>query len=232
MRHDQRAHRADCRGRNAHPKRYPNTRSPCSNDRRGVQERLASRGSNYGRSLWDQSRLGDARGLRFREHLGKAASYKPTEYALNLTGKQVLNAVDRLDKRIPGTRVAYDVLCEFLHPNVGDLLASTLDSEAFLDRLGIRHLEFTIGRGPANLQRRPDIAPVLASVIRIATNIITLIPIIYKQLDKLGEIITSRTTKAMRPLLKKNMHFFRRSDLCPCHSGKTIGACCLKQRES
>jgi hypothetical protein len=49
----------------------------------------------------------------------KDTAYRSTEYTVNLTAKQVLNAVDRLSKRIPGSRVAYDVLCEFLHPNVG-----------------------------------------------------------------------------------------------------------------
>lgn len=162
----------------------------------------------------------------------KTASYKPVEYAVNLTAKQVLNAVDRLNKRIPGTRVAYDVLCEFLHPDVGDLLAASLDSASFLDRLGIRHVEIILGRGPADLQRRPDVARVLATTIRVSTGIVALIPIIHQELDKLAETITSRTRKAMRPLLKKNMHFFRRSDLCPCHSGKTIGACCLRPQRS
>jgi hypothetical protein len=166
----------------------------------------------------------------FRIVSTKAAGYKPVEYALNLTAKQILNAVDRLNGRVPGTRVAYDVLCEFLHPNVGDLLAASLDSEGFLDRFGIRHLEFILGRGPADLQRRPDIARALAATTRTATSIVAIVPVIHQELDKLAEIITSRTRKAMRPLLKKNMHFFRRSDLCPCHSGKTIGACCLKQR--
>jgi hypothetical protein len=162
----------------------------------------------------------------------KAVAYRPVEYAINLTAKQVLTAVDRLNKRIAGSRVAYDVLCEFLHPNVGDLLAASLDSSSFLDRLGIRHLEIILGRGSADLRKRPDVAHVLAAATGIATDIVSLIPIIHQELDRLAEIITSRTRKAMRPLLKKNMHFFRRSDLCPCHSGKTIGVCCLVARRS
>jgi hypothetical protein len=171
-------------------------------------------------------------GSDFENVSAKTAGYKPIEYAVNLTAKQILNAVDRLNRRIPGARVAYDVLCEFLHPNVGDLLAASVDSRSFLDRLGIRHVEIIIGRGPTDLRRRLDVAHVLAATTRIATSIVNLIPIIHQDLDKVADIISSRTRRMMRPLLKKNMHFFRRSDLCPCHSGKTIGACYLRQRRS
>jgi hypothetical protein len=74
-------------------------------------------------------------------------------------------------------------------------------------------LEIILGRGSADLQRRPDINYVLAAATRIATSIVSLIPIIHQELDRLADMITLRTRKAMRPLLKKNMHFFRRSDL-------------------
>jgi hypothetical protein len=170
---------------------------------------------------------GTLAGSDFKKISAKTASYKPVDYAMNLTAKQILNSVDKLNRRIPGTRVAYDVLCEFLHPNVGDLLAASLDSQSFLDRLGVRHVEIILGRGPADLKRRPDVAQVLAATTRIAVSIVRSVQIIHQELDKLADTITWRTRRAMRSLLKKNMHFFRRSDLCPCHSGKTIGRCCL-----
>lgn len=123
----------------------------------------------------------------------KDAAYKPREHEMDLTKKNVLNAVNTLNKRIPGTRVAYDVLCEFLHPNVGDVLAASLNSRPFLDRFGIRHLEHALGRGPANLREFGDVAPVLSATLRVATSIVGATRTIHQELDKLAETNTSRT---------------------------------------
>jgi hypothetical protein len=48
--------------------------------------------------------------------------------------KQVLDKIDMLDKDVPGTRAAYEILCDYLHPNVGDLLATTLSYTELVDR--------------------------------------------------------------------------------------------------
>jgi hypothetical protein len=39
--------------------------------------------------------------------------------------EQILSKIDALNKVIPGSRACYELLCEFAHPNVGDLAAAT-----------------------------------------------------------------------------------------------------------
>jgi hypothetical protein len=41
----------------------------------------------------------------------------------NYFAKQILDKIDELDETHPGTRAAYEILCDFLHPNVGDLFS-------------------------------------------------------------------------------------------------------------
>jgi hypothetical protein len=48
----------------------------------------------------------------------------------------ILNAIDKLDKTVAGTRLAYEILCEYLHPNVGDLWGATLEADSSVDAHG------------------------------------------------------------------------------------------------
>ena len=60
-----------------------------------------------------------------------------------------------VDKRVLGVRIAYDVLCEFLHPNVGDLYATTVRASSQTDIHGTRHLIREIDSGQRTYPRRP-----------------------------------------------------------------------------
>lgn len=53
---------------------------------------------------------------------------------------QVLDKIDELNRALPGTRAAYEILCDFLHPNVGDLFASTTSYSQSTDRFGVHHI--------------------------------------------------------------------------------------------
>jgi hypothetical protein len=61
--------------------------------------------------------------------------------------KQILDKIDLLNKSIPGTRAAYEVLCDYLHPNVGDLFATTYSYHERQDRFKIKHILRKIGTG-------------------------------------------------------------------------------------
>ena len=64
----------------------------------------------------------------FRKTSVKDVKYVKKEYVANALPDNILNAIDNLDKSIPGTRLVYEILCEYLHPNVGDLWGATLEA--------------------------------------------------------------------------------------------------------
>ena len=76
----------------------------------------------------------------FRETSAKELKYVKKDHTANILADNILNAIDKLDKRVPGTRLVYEILCEYLHPNVGDLWGATLEAESFVDAHGTRHL--------------------------------------------------------------------------------------------
>jgi hypothetical protein len=63
---------------------------------------------------------------------------------------QVLNKIDALNKSVPGTRAAYEILCDYLHPNVGDLFAVTSSYIEDADRFGVKHIvrDIYVGQRP------------------------------------------------------------------------------------
>src|SRR5438132_10692505 len=63
--------------------------------------------------------------------------YKPRENREDITSKQVMSLIDRLDKRVKRARAVYEVLCEFAHPNVGLLHSLTRSAKPVLDAQGI-----------------------------------------------------------------------------------------------
>lgn len=167
---------------------------------------------------------------KFEAMSSKDIKYRAVEHSVNLTAKQILNAVDSLDDLIPGTRIAYDVLCEFLHPNIGDIFSVTLKSGSFEDSFGTRHLEFSLGRGAADLHKSVDVDRALAKAISTLTNVVVAIPAIHSKLRMLADQVYIRTRKTLHAQVKKNRPFFPGNDPCPCGSGKTIRNCYLRHK--
>jgi hypothetical protein len=155
----------------------------------------------------------------------KDLEYKARPLTADMTARNVLTSVDRLEKRVPGTRVAYEVLCEFLHPNIGDLVSSSLGSESSNDRWGTRHMRRTIGVGAADLSKQFDLAHVLDGVLEITTELVGLVPDLLSKLDELISTASKATKKAQHSTIRRNRDLFLRADPCPCLSGKTIRAC-------
>lgn len=74
--------------------------------------------------------------------------YKPSVLRLDLSAEQILNLVDDLNKKIPGTRAVYEVLCEFAHPNVGVILAHTNSFQHRADSNSVEWIEKRMSFGP------------------------------------------------------------------------------------
>jgi hypothetical protein len=152
-------------------------------------------------------------------------AYVKEKLTMDVSARSVLSAIDKLDKRVPGVRIAYDVLCEFLHPNVGDLYATTVRTSSQTDIHGTRHLIREIGLGPKDLSTTPDLEQILSQVLAICSDSFDLLPPALDDLqtasraaNKMARTFAHRVRKRYRP-------YFRKDDLCPCLSGFRVSDC-------
>jgi hypothetical protein len=77
----------------------------------------------------------------------KEIAYSRKEDEANRKADQTLNGIDMLDKRVQGTRVAYEILCEFAHPNVGTFYTATEKHEPTVDSNDVCWHKKQIGLG-------------------------------------------------------------------------------------
>jgi hypothetical protein len=156
------------------------------------------------------------------------AEYNKKDGRLNLLASSILSGIDRLDKKVAGTRIVYEILCEFLHPNTGDLFATTVNATSMTDQHGTRLIYRTIGAGPKNLSGVHELDHILAMCCKHLVVILATISEIHAELRCIHQKIIIRTQKYMRHALKKNRGVFSCHDLCPCFSGKQVAFCCGK----
>jgi hypothetical protein len=76
----------------------------------------------------------------FRQTPAKETKYVKKDDTANMKSDRIGQAVNKLELRVPGARLVYEILCEFLHPNVGDLWSTTLTGKVLVDDHGARHL--------------------------------------------------------------------------------------------
>lgn len=155
--------------------------------------------------------------------------YKKKENIADQSASSVLSGIDKLDKLVRGTRISYEVFCEFLHPNLGDLIGVTVDARSFYsgnDR--VRLISRTLGIGPSDMENQVDMSYVLDTTLGVVSDIFLQVS---KDLNDLAGMV-ARVRKvvetAQHKVLGKQRHLFQRGDLCPCLSGKAIRHCAPK----
>jgi hypothetical protein len=160
----------------------------------------------------------------------KSLGYSQREHELDLAAKRVGSRIKSLEVKIPGAGIAYETLCEFLHPNIGDYFSSVLEARKSSDSVGAKHIQIELGRGQTDLATSSDIDAAIARVIRVVIDVVSLFPELDRNMKDVAERLLWRTQKFMRPLVKSNRAFFSNSDPCPCQSGKEIAVCCMPAR--
>jgi hypothetical protein len=126
---------------------------------------------------------------------------------------------------MPGTRLAYEILCEYLHPNVGDLWGATLGTPESIDAHGTRHIVRKIGLGPKRLEGVPDLQLPNAKLLDVCAEIVPQMPKAVDELHVIAERATRLTRRFAHAIVKQRRGLFLTSDPCPCLSGKTVTAC-------
>jgi hypothetical protein len=140
--------------------------------------------------------------------------------------KQVLDKIDTLNRSIPGARAAYEILCDYLHPNVGDLFATTRSYSERTDRFGIKHITRGIGIGRVKSDSRTADRVVLLRIYELIFTLVeTCIDDFSRCKDHETRLVELAKT-ATRQGVKKNKRLFKKNDLCPCSSGEQVFKCC------
>jgi hypothetical protein len=160
----------------------------------------------------------------------KSVKYSRKGHELDLSAPRIGGRIKTLDSKIPGVGIAYDTLCEFLHPNVGDYWSSIVTVKKSQDSFGASHIEIGLGPEPTNLENSPEADLAIGRAIRTAIDVIALLPELDKDLKDISDRLNWRTQKLIRPLVKTERAFFPNDDPCPCQSGKRIAECCGSAR--
>lgn len=163
--------------------------------------------------------------VNFEKAKARDLNYRPKDQFLDVSANQILNNVDKLGKKVPGCRLAYDVLCEFLHPNVGDLFAATTRATVTIDGWGTRHLRREFSLGQSDFSGAHDLINCLNKALTVSRSVVELLPGVHSELERYGKELILLNQKSMHRVRKKQKHLFRGKDLCPCLSGRKVKDC-------
>ncbi|HEY8161975.1 MAG TPA: hypothetical protein VIF34_06880 [Methylocystis sp.] len=161
----------------------------------------------------------------FRQATAKDLKYVRKDNTADAGAVNILKSIDKLDRRVAGARLVYEILCEFLHPNVGDLWAATVAANNFYDRYGTRHLVRTLGLGPKSLKGLPDQQVVYLKLLEICTDVVAHASLAVEEVEATSRMATVLTRKFAHLAAKNYREYFANTDLCPCLSGLTVKAC-------
>lgn len=157
-------------------------------------------------------------------------SYQKQSNREDLSAIQILNAVDHLDeKRIHGVRAAYEVMSEFVHPNVGTTWALTTRVGQVTDEQKVQWIQRDLGLKPP-IGIVQELAPAICQSILRATECLQLCSELVDQALLQRERLFRITQMSVRPILENNGKLFSPYAACPCVSGAKIKFCCGKSK--
>lgn len=159
------------------------------------------------------------------ERLKDEIKYTKEELTMDVHARSVDTPIEKLNKRVPGILIAYHVLCEFLHPNVGDLYSATVRASSQNDTYGTRHLIRELGLGPKDLSTAPDLERILSRVLLICCDALRLLPQILDELETASRTANIMAKSFAHRVRKLHRSYFQSRDLCPCLSGLRIRDC-------
>lgn len=153
--------------------------------------------------------------------------YEAKEDRIDREAKGLMNAIDHLAKQVQGVRAVYEILCEFAHPNIGNLMINCNEVHCYKDSLGMPWVQKTIGMSPP-IAFVEITKLVLSKVIEVLAN--TLVR--FEHLMNIDgpeqkEKVLRITQLVVREVAAKNRNNIDPYYMCPCGSGKKMKFCCL-----
>jgi hypothetical protein len=140
--------------------------------------------------------------------------------------EQIKKKMDALETAAPGASACYYILCEFAHPNDGDLLASTAQYGRRRDRFGVVHITRTLGRGLISQDTNANLGVTLSRVFVFMADLIERAKADFETLQQCLNQLREQLSTHMQRVVRKQKHLFTKNDLCVCLSGRAIAKCC------
>ncbi len=161
----------------------------------------------------------------FKKDRAKSFEYKKSEYFADMEAADLLKGVDKLEQRVKGARLAYDVLCEFTHPNYGTIFAVTESAEAQKDNHGIFWQMRKLGMGfPGFLT---GIAKqILVDTFLVFSEVVGSLKGMVAESESMEKKVLEHIQAIMRQTLEIHPNLFERNAPCPCGSGIKVKKCC------
>jgi hypothetical protein len=160
----------------------------------------------------------------------KDREYIQDENGLSLRG-QVMNAIDAADKICSGIRSAYEVLCEFAHPNIGASWLVSTDTDIHHDSRGMRWIRRRVSAQPSNFGLQSP-APAFDAALVLVQEFFSAFPSWIDQYDAYRSAIVQAVQNAIRTTGRGALGLLDKYEACPCRSGKKVRFCCAAKRSS
>lgn len=154
--------------------------------------------------------------------------YEKSPDRFDQTSKSCMNGVDLLDKRVRGARAVYDILSEFAHPNIGTLMASTMEVTSETGGDGVVWVHKSLHSGPsfAFLDEWSSLTSILLETVAASASLGVKLLDEFEAEAQRGQDAAKRVIPRF---LNSNRQLFDIYSLCPCGSGDKIRFCCGKR---
>src|SRR5271166_6401416 len=126
-----------------------------------------------------------------------------------------------------GVRVAYEILCEYLHPNVGDYHAITTKWSEEFERYGLKLIKRDLSLNGYSNGPTVD-RVILNKVYRYCTKTLDIFKSDVDSLTTFSDVLEKKMQVHVRSIVRNDRKCFRRYDTCPCCSGLFVAECCGK----
>lgn len=158
----------------------------------------------------------------------KKYSYKPSEFEVDQTSRDLLKGIDLLDKRVKGARAAYEFFSEFAHPNLASVWTHYDRTEMKMKVLDIHCYAVHHQRKHIGAMFLDTFGHLLSEGILITQECVEELRRLDVVFKSKSEILAKQAKRAIRQIIKRNPQAFDSREWCPCGSGNNILQCCGK----
>jgi hypothetical protein len=148
---------------------------------------------------------------------------------IDLRTRGVLSAIDALDKKIHGVRNSYELLCEFLHPNIGNSIGLISAQHIESDRhtmVQFIHRRYSRDATGAALG---EIEGLWTGCLARVADAVELFVERREEAQIIRAKLLEHVQVCVRTFLRQNPYMKAPYAPCPCFSGRKVRFCCGKQ---
>ncbi|SFB14849.1 hypothetical protein SAMN05421688_3244 [Poseidonocella pacifica] len=154
------------------------------------------------------------------------------ETRVDLSARNILNQIDKLQKkeRYKGIRPFYNFCCEFVHPNIGDILATTSEKQIIKTQGGQLAYKTKYHEDPSKISKDDrDFFILFSKAYAFGTMLIREAEKVTLEYGNLLNTVRRVNRKCAHKVVKRQIACFSKDDYCPCGSGRSIRACAFRR---